>query len=332
MIRLKVSDFKKILIIRPDRIGDLVLALPLASLLKELSPHLEIHFLVSSYAAPVLRYSPHVDSYLLYTGENGDPLALSELVSRIEKNRYDAALFAKPNWRSALAVFLAGIKVRIGTSRRPYSFLFNVRERIIRRNSNKHEVDLNLELLRKLGLPNRPGRLNPELRVSQIDLSSIYDLNLPEKYVVIHIGSKGSAPNWPKARYKALAESLSDMLPVVLTGQEEISVCSDNIIDMIGKTSLDQLIRVIDRAELVISGSTGPMHLAAALGRKILAFFPDHPGLGPHRWGPRGGRARILQPSKQMGHRCRITNDGTCECFDSITTEMAYQAACELLK
>lgn len=332
MRRLKISDLRKILIIRPDRIGDLVLALPLASLLKEFSPHLEIHYLASSYAAPLLRYSPHVDDYLLYTGEDGDPLALSELVSRIEKNGYDAALFAKPNWRSALAVFLAGIKVRIGTSRRPYSFLFNVRESIARRNSNMHEVDLNLELLRILGLPNRSEPLNPELRVSPMNRYSTPDLNLPEKYVVIHIGSKGSAPNWPKSRYKALAESLSEILPVVLTGQEEIAVCSDNIIDMIGKTSLDQLIRLIDRAELVISGSTGPMHLAAALGRKILAFFPDHPALGPHRWGPRGGQARILQPGKQKGHRCRITNEGTCECFDSVTTEIAYQAACELLK
>ncbi len=332
MRRLKVSDFKKFLIIRPDRIGDLVLTLPMASLLKNLWPKLEIHYLVSDYAAPVIRYSPHVDDYLLYTGPDGNPLALSELVSSIEKNDYDAAVFAKPNWRSALAVYLAGVKVRIGTSRRPYSFLFNVRESITRRNSNMHEVDLNLMLLRPLGFTLQPCLMDPELRVPPTGQTSPFTLNLPEKYAVIHIGSKGSAPNWPKSRYLGLAEALTAKLPVVLTGQEEISICSDKIINMIGKTSLDQLIVLIEKAKLFVSGSTGPMHLAAAMGKNVLAFFPDHPRLGPQRWGPRGGQARILQPDKQKGHKCRIMNNGSCECFDPITVEMAYRAACELLK
>lgn len=331
MKRLSITDIKRVLIVRPDRIGDLVLSLPMAAAFKEVSPNIRVEFLVSHYAAPVLRYSPHVDDCLIYTDVYGKTLPMDEIIVKVESRGYDAAVFAKPNWKSAMAIYLSGVNLRIGTSRRPYSFLFNVRFDISRKTSGMHETDLNLKLLKCFKIPRQPGLRNPELRIPTGISDSAKSIELPEKYAVIHIGSKGSAANWPASKYIKLAAKLSTQLPVVITGQEEIRSNSDNIIYMINRTSLDELINIIARCSLFVSGSTGPMHLAAALSRKVLALFPDHPYHGAQRWGPRTENAIILAPPKQNGHRCRIKLDGSCDCMDLISIEMAIKAARELL-
>ena len=147
MPEIKLIGSEKILIVRPDRIGDLVLTLPIARVLKSHYPKLEIHFLVSNYNAAVLRYADYVDGFTLLSDQTGRPRTAGELAGILEDQSYDLAIMAKPGWLSAFACFLADIPVRLGTSRRFYSFFYNERVNIMRRYSNMHEIDLNLMLL-----------------------------------------------------------------------------------------------------------------------------------------------------------------------------------------
>ena len=320
------------MIVRPDRLGDLVLSLPVAARLKSAYPGLEIHALVSHYNSPVLQFAGNINRGLYTTDSHGKPLNIDKLVWMLERESYHLALFLKPGWRTALAAFLADIPLRVGTSRRPYSFLFNIKARLPRRKSGMHEIDLNLSLLRPMGFDITPGAAFPEL-IKSAGIAPPFALKVESNYIIIHPGSGGSAPNWPAKLYAQLAELISRDLSVVITGKgvEQVSVNGKNIHNMFDKTDFEQLMSLVAQAKLFISGSTGPLHLAAALGVPVLALMPDHPTLGPVRWGPRGKKAFTLTPPKQSGHVCRIKNDGSCPCMASLSVDMVYKSALGIL-
>ena len=143
---------------------------------------------------------------------------------------------------------------------------------------------------------------------------------------------KGSAANWPLDYYRRSIDTLSGSMKIVITGQNHFEIESnDNIVDLTNKTDFASLMRIIDSCSLYISGSTGPLHIAAALGRPTIGLFPDHPVLGPHRWGPRGKFVKALAPAKQNGHRCRINDDGSCDCMRTIKVETVVHTALDML-
>jgi heptosyltransferase-3 len=332
MKTLKLKNYRRILIVRPDRLGDLILTLPVAQLLKSLCPELTIDYLASTYAAPILKYAKYVDSYLPYTDEAGQPLAMAKLIEQLSMGNYDLALFLKPNWRSAFAILLSNIKIRVGTSRRPYSFLFNVRENVRRKHSNMHETDLNIQMLKPFGIDKGSDPSCPSLVVESGLNEVAAKYGLADKYIVIHPGSKGSAPNWLLDNYLKLADRLSGQMPIVITGQGNIdSKLSGKTINLLNQTSLDELARIVARARLFISGGTGPMHLASALGTPVIALFPSNPYLGPVRWGPRCEKHANILPTEHSNHKCSINENGTCECMIRIDVGLVYKKALEML-
>lgn len=328
----KLKDLKSLIIVRPDRIGDLTLSLAVPAAIKSIRPDLRIEYLVSNYACPVLRYSKYVNNSICYSDETGAPKPIHSLMETLISRRYSGAIFLKPNWRSAMAVFLAGIPIRIGTSRRAYSFLFNERINLSRKGSGMHEIDLNLRLLEPFGMNIKPQTLNPVLTTEGRDWANRAQFNLPSKYAVIHLGSKGSAANWPLSKYVRLIEDLGKKIPVVVTGQLPApEILTPGAINLVNRTNIDDLIHLIDGADLFISGGTGPLHLASALGRPLIGLFPYRPHIGPNRWGPRGLNALTINAPEQTGHRCRIKEDGSCECTDAIDYDLVLTKARSML-
>jgi ADP-heptose:LPS heptosyltransferase len=328
----KLKNCKSLLIVRPDRIGDLTLSLSVPAVIKAISPQVRVEYLVSSYAGNVLKYSEYVDDWICYTDETGDTKQPHKLIEIIAHRKYSAAIFLKPNWQSAFAAAMARIPIRIGTARRAYSLLFNERVNINRKGSGMHEIDLNLQLLKPFGLDIPPRAINPILTTANRPWPNKADFNLPPKYVLIHLGSKGSAANWPLANYIKLIAHLCKITPVVITGQMDIPEgISPGAINLLNKTNFDDLMHLIAGASLFISGGTGPLHLASALGRPLIGFFPNRPHLGPTRWGPRGANAIALTSPEQIGHKCRIKEDGSCDCMAAIDANTVLKKAQSLL-
>jgi len=202
-----------------------------------------------------------------------------------------------------------------------------------RRNSNEHEVDLNIKLLSVFGLDFPAKVINPELNIETADKPPIAGLSESVEYIVIHPGSKGSAPNWPGSFYQELIKKLAEHYKVVITGQgNNERELPDFAINLINKTDFAQLIGVLSKARLFISGSTGPLHIAAALGTPVLGIFPNSPTNGPQRWGPRGKFASFITPDKQNGHVCRINGDGSCECMRTLDIKTVYERALKIIE
>lgn len=319
-----------VLIARPDGIGDVVLSLPVASQLRQLVPGVRIGFLTSPVVAPILDLHPDVDYVrtIRWTDSLGDlRAALSEGV--------DAAVFLKPFRRLMWAAWLARVPIRVATGFRWYSLLANRRIYEHRSDFLKHESEYNVEMLRGLGLsPLAVSR--PTLTVSGIERSAGERRwrGLPSPRVVIHPGGT-SARRWRPEHYRDLAIELVRVgYGVALTGndgervefeREVISVTSlpAGVSNLMGRLSVRELMAVIANAHVVVSGATGPAHLAAAFGIPNVSFFDPRRNNLPARWKPLG-KGVLLRPDVPTCGKCIGEHCPYWDCLDRFTvTEVA---------
>lgn len=323
-----------VLVVRPDGIGDVILSLPVATQLRRLVPGVRIGFLTSPVVAPILDGHPDVDytRTIRLTGSMGQlRAAFSDGV--------DAAIFLKPFRRLMWAAFLAHVPIRVATGFRWYSLLAN---RLIydhRSGFEKHESEYNVRMLKGLGLT--PSAVTgPTLTLSDQERGDGERrwLSLPSPRVVIHPGG-ASARRWQPERYRDLAVELARMgYGVVLTGSEEEQGEFDSgtlaavllpaaVSNLMGRLSVRQLMGVIATAHTVVSGATGPAHLAAALGTATVSLFDPRRNNLPVRWKPLG-KGILLRPDVPTCEKCIGEACPFWDCLDRITVrEVATRVA-----
>jgi ADP-heptose:LPS heptosyltransferase len=297
----------RILVSRTDGLGDLLLTTPLFNALRLKYPKAHISALVSSYASGLLANNPAVDEIVIYDRKKNN-----ELVKKLKEGKYDAVIAVYPRPVLAWAFFLAGIPLRIGTSSRWYSFLYNKRVRMSRKKSDRHEADYNILLAGGLI---GPAKAEKEFyyitqREKQAGCDLVEKKGIKGGFIIVHPGSKGSAWNLTPAKYTDLVSCLLIRgYKVLLTGGPSEKSMLAGI--MVGSKTMDgihildenlglrEFAAVISQAKAVISCSTGPMHIAAALGVKTLSFFPpdERVPMKPSRWGPLGNIHEIIQPT-----------------------------------
>jgi heptosyltransferase-3 len=311
---------QNVIIIRPDRLGDLVLSLPVARAIKEKYPACQISYLAAPGPGLIAPMVDYVNSWIIDKGQNGR-LTIFELANRLSQGGYDLLIELKPSWRTAVAGFLSRIPIRIGTGRRFYSFLYNRRLNLHRRDSGRHQTDLDLAMLQPLRID--PANPLPCLTLPEgfkKDSAKLVGESINE-YIVIHPGSGGSAPNWPIENYKELAQLLLRETDVIITGLEAETNGFEGCLNLTGRTSLPQLAGILGGARAFVSGSTGPLHLADALGIPCISFFVNHAVMGPVRWGPRRNQRNVIIPDAPS---CRCRNISECHCLEQVSPREAF--------
>ena len=338
---------KRILVLRTDRLGDVILSTPVAVALKQTFPKSKLTFLVRTYTRPVVESCPQVDDILIlddFVDSTGRVRSV-QLARYLQSQHFDVALHLFPVPSLALATWLARIPFRVGTGFRFYSFLFNRRLYEHRKTARFHEAEYNLHLLRLLGIQNPVVQFSFQVdeaarRSLERKLSSATSEH-PADLVVIHPGSGGSSRDWPPAHYAQLADRIMQDLniPVILTGdqndrgviQEMKSQMQAKPIDLSSRLTLKELAALLQRATLVVSNSTGPLHLAVALGTDVLAFYPPIRECHPQRWGPYGRQHDVLMSRTEECFRCRADSNRWCECMQRISVALAYDKVSEKL-
>ena len=340
------SSLKSILVVRTDRLGDVVLTLPMLPLLRRSFPDAHLSMLLSRYTGAVAEGNPYLDSIIWYDdGPQVRPRA--ELVQELRLRRFDAAIVARPTPRLAWLLFSAGIPLRIGTGYRFYSLLFTRRVYEHRRSGSRHELEYNLNLLSALGCSVPSGKVTPEfgLRVAESERREIEQLLGPPRgarRVILHPGSGGSSRDWPAERFGELGARLAgtDDVQIIVTGaasdrdavERAKQLLGPVVIDLCGRLSVKQLAALISSSALFVSNSTGPVHIAAALGVPVLAFYPRIPVMSQRRWGPYTDNKSVLEPDgPEDCRKCRGRGRRPCECMASIPVELALESARRLL-
>ncbi len=325
----------KLLIVRNDRIGDVVLSLPLARIVKEHYPECSVSFLVREYTKPLAENNPFIDKILILKEEKGNPFIFNN-ASLIRKNNFDTCIIVSPTFKLALMLFLSGIQERIGTGYRWYSFLFNKKVYEHRKNSNRHELEYNINLLKKIGIDKT---VSPENIVFDINIKEQYSykiekflsekgIDLSKKNIIIHPGSGGSAVDLPLEKFKELVMQLSLLTNcnIIITGSlsekkmcEEL-VVSKSVFNFAGIFNLSELTALINKADLFIANSTGPLHIAAALGKKVIGFYPKIKWCSPERWGPYTMNKIIFVPEINCSN-CTREQCEKLNCMNTIRIE-----------
>ncbi len=305
------TNHNRILVVRPDRVGDVVLSTPVYRTLKQSFPGCFTGALVSPYTSPLLKGNPYIDVVLTDSpnqAEGGN--SFIGKVREIRSYRFDTALLLMPTKRMAYMLSLSGIPYRVGVGHILYEVVTFMRG-VSRRKYNplRHESDYMLDLARKIGADKIWAK--PEIFVND-DEKAAARLFLEEKgvnpgrpIVAMHPGSGRSAPNWEVGRYIKLAEMVSDGgTQVLVTGSSGegklreafLAAGVRGVTASFGELSLRQLAGVLSEVTLLISSSTGPMHIASAVGTPTVSMFCPLTACSPKLWGPIGNSARIILP------------------------------------
>lgn len=330
------SHPQRLLVVRNDRLGDAILALPAVNLLRQTYPDSEIYFWAAPLVAPLIRCVEGVNGVIAGNDRNSDAVTV------INPHHFDAAYCLRPTYTNALALKKAGIPIRVGTSRRWYSFLFNRRFNISRRGRNQHEADLNLALLSAAGVsgPADVPKIIIPHSAWQSAANTLQKAGLARDtlYVIIHPGSGGSAREWAPQYFRILAGELARQtgVTVVITGHNsEFDKCEivsgGRHSNLSGRTDLLTLTAIISGAKLLVANSTGPLHLAVALGVKALGLYPPVADCLPTRWGPYQHPDWAMMPDLPQCRRCRPGTVSACACMDALAPEQVLERALTIM-
>lgn len=329
------KDPKHIILSRTDGIGDVVLTMPAAGYLKKKFPQTRISFIGNTYTRDVVRLSEHIDGFF-----NWDELkqkSNAEQVAAFQEMKADWIIHIFPNRDIARLAWKAGIPNRIGTSHRLFHWLTcNRKVHFTRRRSGLHEAQLNFKLLSPLGVQDIPAlsEIHPYFGFSNQPNPSenIRSLIDPHRFnLILHPKSRGSAREWGISNFEKLVNILpEDRFRIFITGthaegeqmKDFLSRIHSKAMDLTGKLNLEQLIAFISIADGLVAASTGPLHIAAAMGKKAVGLYAPMKPIHPGRWAPLGKDVHILVKDNYC-EDCRDSAD--CECIRSISPESVIE-------
>ena len=275
----------RILVVAPNWIGDALMAQPLLARLREQRPDVKIDVLAPEWVAPVARRMPEVEEVIAVPFRHGGLDFLSRMkIGRELRGRYDEAIVLPNTWKSALVPFFAGIARRTGYVGEARYGLLNDLHRNPERQMRRHYARLSGGAAEPLPQPRLRADAAQAARTRQ-------KFGLPERYAVLCPGAEyGPAKRWP------YFSDLSGKLPIpdVLLGSANDAAAAAGIggINLVGKTSLDEAMDVIAGAQFVVSNDSGLMHVAAALGRPLVALFGSS---SPEMTPPQAGKVLWLR-------------------------------------
>jgi ADP-heptose:LPS heptosyltransferase len=322
------------LVSRTDAIGDVVLTLPVVGQLKLMHPGCRVVLIGRTYTAPIAAACPWVDDFL-----NLDELLMqpeAEQIATLRAYEATAIIHVFPNKTVARLAQKAKIPVRIGTRNRWQHWLTcNRLVALSRRHSPLHEAQLNLQLLQPLGFTESPGPLEIAKLVQlqpveplPVEFRDMLQARQPGQLnVILHPRSRGSAREWGLDNFGQLARLLHQaghrvfVTGTAAEGEELADWLKQHAAflaaDLTGQLALPQFLAFIAAADGLVAGSTGPLHLAAALGRHALGLYPPIRPMHPGRWGPLGAHAGFMVFDKPNCEDCR-TQPAACTCIRAV--------------
>jgi ADP-heptose:LPS heptosyltransferase len=310
---------KRILIVRTDRVGDVVMITPMIRELRKTFPDAFIATLTNPNTADILINNPNLN---LSITDNLKKETFGDITQELRKQKFTDGLLVMPTERGAYQMFFAGIKNRIGVGKKLYEVITFMKS--VSRNKYiplRHEADYCMDLARALGV--HTDNLTPEIFLSEDEKNTgkniLKSLSISENdfKIIVHTGSGKSSRNWTEEKYFELIKNISEEkvnAKIILTAKETSEsfrkdiaslnntriVFADNFINR-----LRDLICIIDNVDLLIAPSTGPLHLASALKIKTIGLYCHRRMNCVKHWGALGDKAVNLEVSKEY---C----DGNC--------------------
>ncbi len=325
---------KRILVVNVNWVGDVIFSSPIFRALKEAYPEVRISCLAVPRVKKVLESISFIDEIIVYDekGRHRNPFAKLRLIFELRRKHFDVAFLLHRSWTRALLIYLAGIPHRVGyDAKKRGKFLTHKVEPL---EGPTHRSDHYLNVIESYGV-------HVSNRECQLDTSKDAERSIEELLrergvqkndykIVVNPGGNWNLKKWPKESFSRLISGfvgsfetkviVSGAQKDISLGREINSLSLNRAVNLTGETNLKQLMALMKVADLVISGDTGPLHMANSVGTEVVALFgPTRPEIT----GPRGsGRAHVIQ--HDVGCNQEACYHLTCPdnvCMQAITVE-----------
>jgi lipopolysaccharide heptosyltransferase I len=341
------EQIKKILIIKPSALGDIVLAMPAVCALAEHFPNAQIHWFVRPEFAPLLEKHKCVHKIVIFDRKklgkwwcNRD--AFKEFISLIKilrQEKYDLVFDLQGRFRSAIFAWFSGCKKRIGLAGTQEVTGIFYTQKI--KQKNVHVVEHFLDIVSSVAAVSRKIEYGLKPSNSAIEevhkILAVNNIN-KDNYAVIVPGATVDEKKWPIEKFAAIAEKIdqkyhSGIVAVGVKSEQEIVERIQKqsmvpIVNLAGKTNIPQLVALLAGSKAVISNDTGPSHIAAALNVPMVLVFGF---TNPKRVGPygRANASAAVEIDKRGGE---VESANPQHNIKNVSVENVFELICEQLK
>ena len=327
----------KILIRSPNWIGDAVLSTPSIFYLKEKMPQAHITILAKDWVKDIFIHHPGVDEIMSLEKSR------FSLIKNIEKKRYGLGILFTNSFSSAFLFFVAGLRRRIGYHTNLRGIFLTERISLPQNVEKMHQRDYYIYLVKKL----IPGDKIPEVRLylnkkeEEKVGHTLKNYGIDKSVKIVGIGpgaSYGASRRWPEEKFNSLIKEITKKYKakiLIFGSKEEMQLgnmiregIEKDAINLSGKTTLRELMALIEKCSLFITNDTGPMHVASAFNVPIVAIFGP---TNPSRTSPLT-TSTIIQKKTSCSpckHRVCPFNH---ECMEKITVEEVGEAVEKYLR
>jgi len=326
---------RKILIVKPSSLGDVVHSLPFLNAMKTCFPGAEIHWVIAKGLEGLLDGNPmierlwiiHKDSWKKINNAKDTVTEIKNLFKDLKKEQFDLVIDLQGLLRSGVITKASGAPVRIGfkEAREGSRFFYTHK---VAGGKYVHAVDRYLKIARFLGcdVSDIYFPFAPAMSLSSLSTQNS-KFNIREPYAVIIPGARWKTKRWPPEKFGELASRLPVQSVIVGSksdkdvADEIVSLSNGKAVSLAGKTSLKELTAVMRKAKFVVSNDSGPMHIAAALGIPVYAIFGP---TDPRRTGPYGEGHTIIRAEMPCAP-CLKKKCDDMRCMNGLSAERVYE-------
>lgn len=347
------QNVRRILCVRLDYLGDVLMSTPAIRALKQSNPGCHITLLTSPSGAAVTRYIPEIDDTIRYdapwmkSSGRHEPSEDLAMVERLKQGNFDAAVvftvYSQNPLPSAMLCYLAGIPLRLAhCHENPYQLLTHWVRDTEPQEHVRHEVRRQLDLVATVNAHADDERMSFRIPAEDTEAvrEQLHQLGIApgRPWIVMHPGATAQSRRYPPELWSQAARELGERLdcPLVFTGSgqeapliDEIRRGLSNAHSFAGRLSLGQLAALIALAPVLVSNNTGPAHIAAAVGTPVVDLYAlTNPQHTPWQ-----------VPNRVLFHdvSCRFCYKSVCpqghhHCLTKVPPARVVQAALELLQ
>ncbi|MBU4472544.1 MAG: glycosyltransferase family 9 protein [Candidatus Omnitrophica bacterium] len=296
-MQIEPKSIKNILVVRNDRFGEFLLNIPALRALKETFINAKIIAVVNSSVRELAESIPFIDEIMEWDQGRHSILERVQLFNSLKTKEIGIAVMLNPCKEFNILTYLAGIPIRVGYDRK-WGFLLTHKMQDREYLGQKHEIEYNLELVGLIGAKTQEKTLSLTINDSIVNgLFRDFKIGNEDSLIAVHPWTSDAIKQWPLENFCQLSRRLAqepNAKVLIIGGREELAKSRElfddfgsNVINMTAKTTLGQLAALLKKCRLLISGDSGPVHIASCVGIPVIALFRnDMPEKSSRRWGP----------------------------------------------